>query len=65
MVDSLTRAIAAALKLPKNTTKAVITLSCDALPVIEVTTIALPTEENRELVETIEKFNLEMKETEK
>lgn len=63
MIDDLTKALAEALKLPKNTTEVVIRLSCDSLPTVHVTTTQLPTKDSLELVDKVTKMNLELVET--
>jgi hypothetical protein len=58
MVDSVTSAIAAALKLPKYTTRAVITLEAGHPPMVDVTYLILPTEDWPEIRQELQRFKL-------
>lgn len=59
--DEITALIAASLKVPKNTTRVVITLEASALPNVEVTYLLYPPDAGDDFVTVIEQFELRKK----
>jgi hypothetical protein len=61
MTNEVTTMIAAALKVPKHTTRIVIDITAEGPPSVEVTYLILPQEAGDEFVTVMEQFELRKK----